>query len=193
MRQTLILDLMCLQKVCAFRPKHFDQNLIRDHLDQITQEFVYIRDKRDKFSSESEYLKFCLSVATLTEGTTEIIKALQHREELHLLIQKEKQQAVARETHPSYRHDLSPWSQFLTKGAPALPMAHFVAPLPIRPPLDPEYPLVCRVRSTSVQALPQATTAILARWAWEFKNAIDYYHRVSKPQTACLLRTSGYS
>lgn len=179
MCQALIQDMKCLQMICAFRPKHFDHDLVKDNLNEIAQDFVHIRDRRNQFSSENEYLNFCSSVATLIKETAEIVQALQHREELQLMVQEEKREAMARESRPSYRQGLPPWSQFLAKGAPALPVAHFLAPLPTRPPLDPKYPLARRVWSTSTQALPQATSAILARWTWEFKSAIDYYHGVS--------------
>ncbi|GAB7353583.1 hypothetical protein MBLNU459_g4007t1 [Dothideomycetes sp. NU459] len=177
MCQALTQDLKCLQMVYVFEPRHLDRDIVRDHLHKIAQDFVYIRDQRDNFPSQVEFVHFCTSAMALIEETTEIIEALHHREDTLINAQEETLKEVAKEAHPRYKNDLPPWSQFVAKGAPALHLAHFLAPLPHRVPMVPEYPLTRRVKATSVQALPPATTTILATWTLEFKKAIDYYHQ----------------
>ncbi|OBW63793.1 MAG: Adenylate cyclase protein [Aureobasidium pullulans] len=177
MCQNIIADLRCLQKVYVFEPKHFDRDTICEHLKEVFAEFRLLKDDVSRFASNIEYEDFLTTMYTLTADTTKVIRAIKRRDQLR---QKVQQETVKEISQQSYRYSfphLPPWTRFLAHGSPSIPSAHFMAPFEARPPSDISFPDHRRIVRTSVQALPQAATGILATWALEFQQANDFYHQ----------------
>lgn len=178
MCQDIIADLRCVQKAYVFQPKHFDRETIREHLKVIVAEYHLLRNDPSRFASSDEYKEFLATMHTLTADTTQVIRAVKARYQLRLKVQNDINKEISLAGNQRHLPHLSPWSQYLAPGAPSLPAARFLPPFETRPPTDVSFPDHRRISRTSVQALPQAATAILGTWALEFQKANDFYHQV---------------
>lgn len=182
----ILADLRCVQLVCIFKPKHFDFDIIWKHLVWTKSRIDFLGYKVNSHGSPyynaispEEWECFTRKVIELLKGTNKIIQAFRDHNQLRLTLQAEMFEEIFMRAHPKYKAGFLPWSQFLAYGAPSLMVTHFLAPYVTPPPKDSRMPLVQTIVSSAVQALPHATSAILGRWSWEFKVAIDYYHAVS--------------
>lgn len=178
MYHELLADLRCIQLAYVFKPKHFDRDTIKTQLQHIVSEIHPLRVSLGLWASQDEYKNCMAKIYRIVRDTIKVIKALKERDSLRLATQEENHAMVVKRTHPKYKPAAQPWDQFLTFGAPSLPVAHFLAPYPFPVPVDVRYPHMRQIKSTAVQALPQATSGVLARWTLGFKTAIDYYHNV---------------
>jgi hypothetical protein len=141
-------------------------------------EYRLLRSDPLRFVSIAEYEDFMAEICTLTAETTQIIHALGRRDLLRREVQQKTVEKAILQSNERHLQHLPPWSQYLAPGAPSLPVAQFLAPFETRPPVDANFPDHRRVSRSSVQALPQAATSILASWALEFQKANDFYRQV---------------
>lgn len=184
----LIEDLQCLQLAYVFKSKHLDRDLIHQRLQTMSHEFSSLKSNQTLFASSEDYADFISTARSLIKGTIMIIKASKDRDTIRLSVQKEIFDEKVREAHPKYKPSRRPWTKFLAPGAPGLQHANFLPPYEFPVPIDPKFPQFRVLKTSSIQALPQATSAIVAKWTWDFKQAIDYYHQV---QFSCYTALSG--
>lgn len=178
MCKDIVEDLRCMQLVWVFKPDQFDEETVLNHLDEISQDIMSLKKSPYRFATRKEYSSFISKVTKFVKGLIKIMDATERHEDARDDLEEEMFIDRYIEAHPKHRGAHMPWSHYLASGAPSLAVSHFLAPYVYPPPKDPRLPHIDKIVSSSVQALPQATTAILARWTWEFKRAIDFYHAV---------------
>lgn len=156
----------------------FDEETICAHLKQIVDEYRYLRDNPARFETQAEYTAFLNTMYALVKETMKVIHAVKRHRQVKEDVGQDINKRIFQESYPRFLPKLSPWSQFLTSGAPALPVARFLPPFPTRPPTDISFPDHRSIKRTSVQALPEATNGIMLAWASEFQRANSMYRQV---------------
>lgn len=175
----VIADMRCLLGTYIFfKSEEIDRDVLQNHLQELVQQCIFLRDNPSLFASSKEYREFFLVLTKLVKATIAIVKSSILRNRQRHTIQQKLLAQMTRTHHPRHqtRLQLKPWSQFLESDTPSLPVAHALAPYIIPPPISLQYPHIRKIKCSAVQALPQATSAILQRWTEDFRIAIGYFH-----------------
>lgn len=169
----IIADLRFLRNAYIFQHDQIDRKPVQDHLKNITQECLHLRQNPALFATLDQYKEFTTAAAALAAQIAEVIGAWKKREMVRTSIQEELREEYNRVARPTYKPALLPWNQFLNDGAPGLPVTSKPGDNPFWPPVKNLPHQYEHVQNSSMQVLPPSGQLIPAKWLADFTEIMD--------------------